>query len=292
MEYSGLLFFNHLMFPEITSGNLVWVSATHFKIAIIAFLAFSGLALYWFRKNLIKKNQYENAEEYAEENEGMKEMLQKCKEQLIDSLHQTNIIYTLGLTGFLDENLSTLKDAIKLKKLLNKKQDKIRNKIFQHATIFEKLSQKGHYYVQLNDYQIRMISSLEHILDPLYEHLNNSHKPFLEAQTDELNNLVNDVSFFISRIIYFIKNDHLNEKETLNLSHIDLNKNIENMGVEQIRRIKSNQVNTRNSILFLNVLSETKNMLNHTSGIFKSYIHLKTDLKIENPNQTETVIQL
>lgn len=224
-------------------------------------------------------------------NEGTIDALANCREHLIDSLHQSNIIYTLCLTGFLNEDLSTLKEARRLKKLLHKKQDKFSGEIFQTATLFENFAQSGHFYMHLNDYLTRMISSMALIFDPLYEHLDNSHKPFIKEQIDELNNLVNDVSLLMSRIIYFIKNEQIKDIESLNHSLESLNKKLERNGIEQIKRIKTNQVNTRNSILFLNILSETKNMLNNTMGLFQSYIHLVSKLKNENPAKTETVTQ-
>jgi hypothetical protein len=227
----------------------------------------------------------------APEKEGTEDALAICREHLIDSLHQANIIYTLCLTGFLNENLSTLKEAKKLKKLLHKKQDKFSGKTFQTAALFENLSQSGHFYMHLNDYLARMVSSLTLIFDPLYEHLDNTHKPFIKPQVDELNNLVNDVNLLMSQIVFFIKNEQTNDKENMTGSLETLNKNLERSGIEQIKRMKKNQVNTRNSVLFLNVLSETKNMLNNTMGLFQSYIHLATKLKNENPTKTENVIQ-
>ncbi|MGC9354595.1 MAG: hypothetical protein ACP5D9_12195 [Mariniphaga sp.] len=224
-------------------------------------------------------------------NEGTKNTLAVCREHLFDSLHQANIIYTLCLTGFLNEDLSTLKEARKLKKLLHKKQEKFSDKIFQTAASFENLAQTGHFYMHLNDYLKRMIGSLTLIFDPLYEHLNNSHKPFIKPQVDELNNLVNDINLLMSRIVYFIKNEQINDSESLTHSLETLNKNLERSGIEQIKRMKKKQVNTRNSILFLNILSETKNMLNNTMGLFQSYFRLATQLKNENPTKPENVIQ-
>lgn len=226
----------------------------------------------------------------APEKEGTKDALAICRGHLIDSLHQANIFYTLCLKGFIKEDLSTLKEAKKLKKLLHKKQDKFSTKLFQTAALFENFPQSGHFYMHLNDYLARMISSITLIFDPLYEHLDNSHKPFIKAQIDELNNVVNDVNLLMSRIVHLIKNKEIIDKENLTGSLETLKKNLERSGIEQIKRMKKNQVNTRNSVLFLNVLSETKNMLNNTMGLFQSYIDLTTKLKNENSAKTENVI--
>jgi hypothetical protein len=43
------------------------------------------------------------------------------------------------------------------------------------------------------------------------------------------------------------------------------------MEVAQIKRIKAREVNTRNSVLFFNTISETKNMLLHAINLMKSH---------------------
>jgi hypothetical protein len=71
-----------------------------------------------------------------------------------------------------------------------------------------------------------------------------------------------------------INNSVENDKENLAGIRNNIFELLNSMEVAQINRIKTSQVNTRNSILFLNILSETKNMLNHASGLLNSYIKL------------------
>jgi hypothetical protein len=47
--------------------------------------------------------------------------------------------------------------------------------------------------------------------------------------------------------------------------------NLEKMEVAQIKRIKAREVNTRNSVLFFNIITETKNMLLHAINLIKSH---------------------
>jgi Na+/phosphate symporter len=122
--------------------------------------------------------------------------------------------------------------------------------------------------------------------------LSNSHKPFINAQAEELRKLENEIANFLSLTAEIVNKQLTNENEKPELVQKNLYDLLNSMAVAQIKRIKSSQVNTRNSILFLNIISETKNILNHTTGLFHSYFHLTPDLKIENPNKTETVIQL
>jgi hypothetical protein len=46
---------------------------------------------------------------------------------------------------------------------------------------------------------------------------------------------------------------------------------IEKMEIAQIKRIKAKAVNTRNSVLYFNTITETKNMLLHAINLMKSH---------------------
>ncbi len=43
------------------------------------------------------------------------------------------------------------------------------------------------------------------------------------------------------------------------------------MEIAQIKRIKAKEVNTRNSVLFFNTITETKNMLLHAINLIKAH---------------------
>jgi Na+/phosphate symporter len=119
-----------------------------------------------------------------------------------------------------------------------------------------------------------MINSLTLLLNPLFEHLSNSHKPFINVQGDELAKLGKEIENFLDLMAKIINNSVENDKENLAGIRNNIFELLNSMEVAQINRIKTSQVNTRNSILFLNILSETKNMLNHASGLLNSYIKL------------------
>jgi hypothetical protein len=196
-------------------------------------------------------------------------ILDLCRDRLVDSFMQIPIIYSAGLRAFLNEDITDMKVALVLKKQLNKNLEKFKKELFNVACELESEMHSGHYYIEINDYQKRMVHSINLFIQPLHEHLNNSHKPFVKSQEDELKNLERDVSVFFTAageqvVDQFKQMGKLTEmfSQTIGV--------LERMEKAQIQRTKSGQVNTRNSILYLNTLTETKNMLNFAMSLLKT----------------------
>lgn len=279
MENSGLVVSSLPLFLFTVSEIAAWFLTTSGKIAIIVLMGFSGLAIYRSRNRFNNKNQFPDPEEIISENDGIEGILKKSKDQLIQFLNKTSTIYTSGIESFIIEDLSGLKNILVEKDNLEKKVEKSKENIFNLAVKFESSLSSGHYLIDLKDYQVRIINSLKLLFDPLFEHLSNSHKPFINIQGEELNKLKKEIENFLGLTAEIINKNRVNEQENLAGIQNNIYALLNSMEVAQIKRIKSNQVNTRNSILFLNILSETKNMLNHASGLLNSYIKLNSGSK-------------
>jgi Na+/phosphate symporter len=273
MEYSGLVF-SSLPLLFTVSEIAAWFLTTGGKVAFIVLLGFSGLVIYRSRNRFIKKNQFSDPEETVSENDCVEKILKKCGDQLIHFLSKTSSFYTSGIDSFIEEDLPGFKNIMAEKENLKKKVKKSKENIFSIAIKFESSLHSGHYLIDLKDYQVRMINSLTLLLNPLFEHLSNSHKPFINVQGDELAKLGKEIENFLDLMAKIINNSVENDKENLAGIRNNIFELLNSMEVAQINRIKTSQVNTRNSILFLNILSETKNMLNHASGLLNSYIKL------------------
>jgi hypothetical protein len=256
---------------------MTWLT-TGGKIGFVALLAFSGLAIFNSRKKFIKKSPFTNPEDTVMENDGVEKIMNKCKKQLLHCLNRCSTIYSSGIKCFTNEDLTGLKNMLLEKDELTNKLQQSKENIYSVAARFENSLHSGHYLIDVKDYQIRMVNSLALLLDPLFEHLSNSHKPFIKTQVEELDMLNRKTAAFWGFTAESIDFDKGKEENLENIRK-DIEEMLNSMEVAQIKRIKTHQVNTRNSILFLNILSETKNMLNHTTGLFHSYIQLTTNLK-------------
>jgi Na+/phosphate symporter len=74
----------------------------------------------------------------------------------------------------------------------------------------------------------------------------------------------------INLITENMKSGEFNSQDTvaeIQENYLDL---IEKIRKQQIKRVKNGQVGTRNTILFLNIINEMKNLILHTINLYKS----------------------
>jgi len=153
----------------------------------------------------------------------------------------------------------------------NQRMRKLKANIFR---IIQKLQQDsietGHYYVQIIDYLREMAHSIKFIVRPLYEHLVNSHKPFSEEQNEELMQFSSQINDFLNYSLHIIKESRFDEIDELIAKRKEINVLMRDLERRQIRRIKRKATNSRNSVLFFTLMSESKNLLLQTVNLLKA----------------------
>ena len=194
---------------------------------------------------------------------------------------QTNKIFSAGIDGFIKEDRSGLKEVLSLKDYLNKKSKKQKNKVLIILSKIENSVDSGHFYVQLVDYQREMAHSLNFLVEPLFEHVNNNHKPFIKSQIEDLKHLEAEINSFLNLSVNIIKSNKFDQVDALIGQRDLIVEKLEKLEVAQIKRIKAKQVNTRNSMLFFNTITETKNMLLHATNVIKAHRDFITVTKKE-----------
>lgn len=236
-------------------------------IAIVIFLIVKTQIA--FRKKAHLKKTEE--EEGITETDGTEKVVEKIKKQVVNSVITVNRIFSLSIDGFLDENRAHMKEARELKESFNRKSKKMKSKV---SNVIETLQQQdsleiGHFYVQLVDYLREVHHSLSYLLEPLHEHMENNHKPFIPAQAKELKSFVNDTNDFMKSSIAVMNEEKFDKVESLIKQRDELVNKLAALEKAQIKRIKNKEVNTRNAVLFFNIISETKNLLMNYVNLIK-----------------------
>lgn len=220
-----------------------------------------------------KRNQkdIEEEEEAFNETDGVEKVMQKCRKHCINAIQSSNNAFTLGIGSFLQENRSELKESILLKDKLNSKSKKIKSKIFDTLSKIEDHVDTGHYYVQVVDYQREIAHSLNFLIQPLFEHMDNHHKPFSKVQAEELQELAKKLDEFYQIGLTMIEKNTFGNLDELLIKRDEIVDYLKKTEKNQIKRIKSKEVNTRNSVLYFNINSETKNLLMHSINLIKAH---------------------
>ncbi|QZE13991.1 inorganic phosphate transporter [Halosquirtibacter laminarini] len=237
---------------------------------------FLGLAIFLVVKSTIKSNKLDKEEEEEEDlSEPVLEttkVLEKSKQRVTNSILISSKGYSVSIENFLNEDRKNIKEVMGEVSYLDRKTKKWKNNVNSVVLRLQADSvETGHYYVQIVDYLRELSHSMNYIITPLYEHLSNNHRPFTEVQTEELIQLVNRVNDFYNAVIHIVKEERFDKIDELISSRVEVVEYMSSLEKLQIKRIKSKEVNTRNSVLFFNILSESKNLMFHSVNITKAY---------------------
>jgi phosphate/sulfate permease len=240
-------------------------------MAIIALLAFSIFAI--IKSNIKHKKGQEKAK-IADEVEVLNTselVLSKCNQSLTNALNSTLSVFTQTVNGLIAENRKELKAQWQITEELNAKVKDQKNKV--HKTI-SKLQQdsidSGHFYVQVIDYQRELTLSLAFVVEPILKHVENHHKAILPVQAEELKKLAVGVSTLSNRLLAIIAEGNYEELEGAIESQNALIDAIKTFRKAQIKRIKNQEVGTKNSVLYMNLLAETRNMALYALNMVKA----------------------
>lgn len=198
-------------------------------------------------------------------------IMDACSINVTKTINQVSEIYGKAV------KLIAAEDRVGLKKL-NKKVNKIneRAKALKdgiEATIHELQEdsiETGHYYVQVLDYLREIAHDISFIVRPAYQHFDNQHSGFNKNQIEELNQLKDLLQDLLDEILDIIDNNHFDDIEKALEFQQNILESISKFRKNQIKRIKESNASTKNSLLYLGILNETKNMVLHIVNLLKS----------------------
>jgi len=184
-----------------------------------------------------------------------------------------NVVNTcdIALAGLEKEDMKKLKKAKKAVNSMTVKTKYLKDHI---NVIVEKLQEdsigSGSYFVQVIDYLREMVHSVEYIIVPVLNHVDNNHRPLKKEQITELKEVFTKLERLIQLIARSVKSRNFSNQDEALLMLEDYLKLIESLRKGQIKRVKNHVVGTKNTILFLNFLNESKNLGLQVVNLFKS----------------------
>lgn len=251
-------------------------------IVIMVILAF----LVVIRTHTIHKSRMKKEEERRRlENE--QNVIEICQNNVSEALGDIIQIQGDALNGVIKEKLKLLKKAKKDTVALNVLAKRLKDQV--HSMVpklqVDENEELGLYYIQVLDYLRESAHSLTHIVFPCFDHIDNTHKPFVEEQVEEINKLRSMCSKFLIQIKNAIDNNNFESTADLLESQNEIIDMIGQFQKNQIKRIKKNAAGTKNSLLFLNVLDEQKHLMLHIINLYKAqrdFISFRNEYEIKH----------
>jgi phosphate/sulfate permease len=198
-------------------------------------------------------------------------ILDNCRSNVVGVLNQVATLYDQSLVCFEAEDRKGLKSITRDVVTLNTKTKTLRHNIYPTVRRLQEESiDTSLYYVQVVDYLRETAHCLSYIANPCFDHIDNNHKVFSDDQFEDLKSLRGQMQLFVKESVHIISENAFNGLEIQLHRQQQLLEHLKLLRKKQLKRIKKEKEGTRISLLYLNILHETQNMLLHMGNLLKA----------------------
>ena len=238
-------------------------------VAVVAFMLFKSGRLHTKRKSKeLQQQQILSSKD---------QLINSCNDEIHIVMDKTISILKRVIDGLKDENRRSVKKAMtEANELYSRYKDK-RN--YEVVPTLESIQLNAldleQEYVQLVDYSYEITKSLKAITESTFTYIDNNHTAFSKEQIDDLRTIFNTLTeVYVGYIKMEKTNDYSNFDQVLNLrlTILDL---YAKMTKRQIKRVKEGNSSTRSSILFLNLVNESKIVTLQSGNLMKTHRNFK-----------------
>lgn len=195
----------------------------------------------------------------------------QCTAKVMDIFRKVPDYLQDSFTTLSENNLRGLK---KVNQEIRDMNDDIRREKVTFPQKLEKIPEEfidtGSFYIQVLDYLKEVGNCMTFIAKPSLDHVDNNHQEILPIQQEELLALSKGISEYYAEIMHQLASDELNDTEKIRQMEQHLVEQVERLKKKQIKRIKSGESKTRNSMLFLNIMEESKKLVIYTHSVIKA----------------------
>ena len=235
----------------------------------IAFIVVTALCGYMLIRSNFKKKEVEHEEEHQAETK--EDLIRELRDEVGHTMLRASKIYDRTLLATMRENRGELQAMVKE---ANQLFYQSRDRKYALMPTLKKLQSgdiyAAHYYVQVVDYLNEVAKALLHIARPAFDHIDNCHEGFTTDETRDLMAINDEVEMINRRINTMLREGDFAEIETVMVMRDGLFERISEAMIAELSRIDAQQTSTRASMLYLTILSETKNMVLQSRNLIKS----------------------
>ncbi len=221
------------------------------------------------RKRALKRKQYDEKELVKWDNDSI---LKSCELNIKSTLVDTAELYGKINYYLITEDRKQLRASLKRIEMLNAKAKELKADAYKTVQkLREDAIDSSHYYIQILDYLREIAHCVHYLAEPAFEHVDNHHPPLNQQQTEDLNRLTREVTDLLHTIKKlmdrkdFSQINNVISQQQLTLTYL------QELKKKQVKMIQAEEVGTRNSLLYFNILAETKNLLLFTVNMLKAH---------------------
>lgn len=131
---------------------------------------------------------------------------------------------------------------------------------------------EGQFYLHALNYLQNISQSVSLVSDRIFEHIVNFHKPVQAGKQKELLHLTSKMSAFFLDFSELMMDDQDELNEKLESTVLEIEKLIDRYEQEQIRRVRNEKSSPKNSMLYITILLEYRDILTDVKGLIGMYV--------------------
>lgn len=248
---------------------------------VVAILTLAVFAFY--RTNLVHKQREENFQENTDEIDVMSnatKMFENNKKAIKKNLITINDIFSETVNGLILEDRKALKKQLHISREMEYKLVAKKSKIYQIINSMPPDSiEASYFYILTLDYLRELAHNINFMAEPVFNHVDNNHKPIKSIRAEEMTRIAVELSGFIKMMVNGLDNESETYLEELNHEQTRIVGLIRDVRKNLIKAIKKHEVSTKNSLLLLNILSEARNILNYSITLMKIQSDFNNSMK-------------
>ena len=238
-------------------------------IAVVVMTLLCGWMLY--HSNFKKKKNEEEKSEEKKRPETAEEILRSLSEEVCETMSVATRLYDRTLLAVFKENRKVLRDMTEQAAALYRQSSERKYSLMSTLKRLQESDiETAQYYVQVVDYLNEMTKALLHITRPAFEHIDNNHEGLSKGQTEDLMHINDEVELIYRQIEMMLRQGNFEEIDRVLAMRDNLFETIAAAISSELGRINEARSNTKASMLYLTVLTETKNMVLQSRNLLKS----------------------
>ena len=252
-------------------ANIIYWGGMIAIVIIVALVFFLIYRTQIMHKKRESEKDEDKDDDFVEEILSESVVLEKCLGHTTKALVKVPAFYENLVEGLENEDRQLLRELTKEVKKFNKKTKKIKDNV--NKTVIKLEADQidtGYFYVQSVDYLREIAHCFTYMAMPSFEHIENNHDGLGKHQTNELKGLTAGIKDLIGDIINVVESknysnlDEIINKQQALLELVSINRK------NQVKRIKEMELQTRRSLLYMDILAETKNLILYSINVLKS----------------------
>ena len=244
-----------------TFALLIYHFEGYAVIGLVLFAATMIVRGYIYHRRKEREKQKQQEFEFNYERVQANQVIDETRLHIADTLDIISEAYSNTLKGVIEEDRKVLKKAKGNIKALHNQNNQFKYNLYTYIKrIDEDHNEGSRVYLLMYDLEQDIISTITSIVKSGRDHVSNIHNPLKKKQVEQIKGIDEDVSKFFSDIGTLLRASSIKPSGLIDRKKQLLDK-LEGQLLGQISGIKDKTYGSKNSLLYFNVLLQTKDLI-------------------------------